>query len=360
MQFERKIVNAALLTPLFVLLACAAAMAIDTSDAAVLNNQGVEFYQRGNYSAAANKFESAILVDPQNVDLYLNLAYTQQAEGNHSAAIDSFKKVLSLDPSNLDAHNSLGVSLYQSGDIDRAAAEWELVLMMDPTNVTAAANLGIVHNPERADEIIAETRKALSTKSPNPQDPEYTTMMFDEGKSAFKDGAFDEAAKSFQQILEIKPSSKFSYYYLGISLAYLGQTAEGVRNLREYLILESYPPESRETYDSAMHTFNLIRAGKPLPRRPDRQDREAEGAYEDGKTAFKSGDYFKAIHLMKTAYGLRPDSFSVNYYLGLSYRAVGDKERATFHLAKCLMQSLAQGRKEEANEIARILRDLTK
>lgn len=351
--------RAALLAVALLLLTAGAAFAADSADAAILNNQGVEFYQRGNYAAAAEKFKAAVLIDPKNVDLYINLGYAQQALGDHKAAVDAFKKGLSIDPTNLEAHNSLGVSLYNIGESERAVSEWEFVLMMDPGNATAAANLGIVHHPERADQIIADTKKALGARGDTGSAPQSLREMFAAGKQAFKEGDYEEAINLLTGVLEVRPTSKFSYYYLGLSQAYLGRAKDAMRNLREYLILENYPPESPESYTNAMNIFNALRAGKTLKQRPNRADLRAEKSYDSGRDAFKSGDFFKAIHLLRAACELKPDSYPVNYYLGLAYRAVGDKERATFHLTKCLMDDLAHGRKEEANEIARILKELT-
>lgn len=336
-----------------------AAGAAQASDPAVLNNQGVEFYARGNYAAAAQKFEAAIAIAPENTDLYINLGYACQAAGNHADAAKAFKKAIQLDPSNLEAHNSLGVSLFQIGQKDRAMDEWKFILSLDPGHAAAAANLGIARHPERADEILTETKAAMKP-SLKGSGANSVAAYFERGKAAYKKGDFGEAVQIFTDVLQTKPDSKFSYYYLGMSLAYLDKVDAAMKNLREYMILEAYPPEGAANYERAMATFKTLRAGKHLTPRVSAKEMQSAKAFKAGKDAYLAKDYFKCIHFMKEAASIKPGSYQVNYYLGMAYKEVGDKERATFHLTKCLLAGPEARTKEEALRIAAVLKDLTK
>jgi Flp pilus assembly protein TadD len=329
------------------------------SDPAVLNNQGVEFYARGNYAAAAQKFEAATAIAPDNVDLYVNLGYAYQALGSHGDAAKAFKKAIQLEPSNLEAHNSLGVSLFQIGEKERAMDEWKFILSLDPGHTAAAANLGIARHPERADEILTETKAAMKP-SLKGSGPDSVAAYFERGKTTYKKGDFGEAVKIFTDVLSTKPDSKFSYYYLGMSLAYLDKQEAAMKNLREYMILETYPPEGAAAYERAAATFKLLRAGKQIKARVSAKEMQSAKAFKDGKTAFLAKDYFKAIHYLKEAASIKPGSYQVNYYLGMAYKEVGDKERATFHLTKCLLAGPEARSKEDAIKIAVVLKDLTK
>ncbi len=342
-------------TMLALCVACGIASA-QVTDPAPLNNQGVEYYERGNYAAAAKKFEDAILVAPNNVDLYLNLGYTYQAAENHDAAAKAFKKAIALDPSNYEAHNSLGVSLYRIGEKNRAMAEWEFVLSLEPGNASAAANLGMARHPEIADEIISQTKAALK---PTAKDTRALSTLFRNGKNEYKKGNYETAAKYMSDVLEVKPESKFSYYYLGMSLAYLNRPNEAMKNLREYLIIETYPPEGAVEYEKAMAAFKTLQNGKSLRPSVNVKEMKAAKAFKEGKNAYAAKDFFKTIHYMKQASAIKPESYPVNYYLGMAYREVGDRERATFYLTKCLLAGPSARSKEEAVRIAAILKDLT-
>ncbi|HOC92194.1 MAG TPA: tetratricopeptide repeat protein [bacterium] len=348
----------ALLFAVFAAIA-ASSTALCAFDAALLNNQGVEFYDRGNYAAAIDKFESAIAIDPVNQDLHLNLGYACQAAGNHKKASEAFKNALLIEPTNLDAHNSLGVSLYHAGEIERAVAEWTFVLTMDAGHVAAAANLGMARNPDRADAILKETKEALASTVSASSDERSLAKAFEQGKSLFSRGDFRESEKMMAGIIAVKPTSKFSYYYLGMSQAYVQKNEEAMGNLREYLILESYPPESSLAYERAMATFKDLRAGKTINPKAAQLQMRAADAFSKGKTAYNAGDFFRAIHFLNEAYSLRPDSYDTNYYLGLAYREVADRQRAVFHLTKCMLAGPEYRSRDEAAKIAEIVKKLT-
>ncbi|MFA6447957.1 MAG: tetratricopeptide repeat protein [bacterium] len=335
------------------------AASAQVSDPAVINNQGVEFYERGNYAAAAQKFEAALALSPENVDMCINLGFAYQAAENHDAAAKAFKKAIQLDPSNFEAHNSLGVSLYRIGEKERAMEEWKFVLAIDPGNAAAAANLGIARHPERADEILYETKAAMKPSLKGAAQ-RAIAAYFERGKLAYKKGDFGQATQLFTEVLQEKPDSKFSYYYLGMSLAYLDKPEAAMKNLREYMILENYPAEGAVEYERAMAAFNLLRSGKPIKARISLKEMQAAKAFKDGKDAYLAKDYFKTVHFLKIAASLKPDSYQVNYYLGMAYRGIGDKERATFHLAKCLLAGPEARTKDEALKLAAILKELTK
>lgn len=343
---------------LLMMFATGQALAV-VNDAGILNNQGVELYERGNAEEAIYKFYHALEFDPYNPAIYTNLGYAYQALGDHAKAANSFKKALSFDPSNLENHNSLGVSLYNMGEKERAVAEWEFVLSNDPGHTAAATNLGIVRHPDKADRIVKETKQALGGDyASNEYDRAIELKtLFDNGKAAFMVGKYDEAIGFFEKILERKPESKYSYYYAGMAYAYLQMNQQSLDYLREYLILESYPPQSQESYETAKDTYNTLREGGSVkPAR--RTSAMAANSFNLGKKAYMKDDYFKAIKLLKEAYDLKPSSYATNYYLGMSYKEIGDNERAVFHLNKCLFAGPEHRSKEEARKIAEILKNL--
>jgi tetratricopeptide (TPR) repeat protein len=136
-------------------------------------------------------------------------------------------------------------------------------------------------------------------------------------------------------VLEIKPTSKFSHFYVGLAYARLGKSDEAMTHLREYLVRETTPPESLDAYEHAEKVFQNLRKGYTYVDMLEFDD-TASNYYDLGRTAYEKGDYFRAIHFLRQAVDLAPGSFSSNYLMGLSYRHVGDRERAVFHLSRAL------------------------
>lgn len=354
-------IKAACLALLAALLIAAAPASAIVNDSGILNNQGVELYERGNYQAALKAFQHAAELDPMNPRIHANMGYTYMAMSNYDQAIMYFKQSLSIDPTDLDVHNNLGVCFYNQGLRDRAVAEWEFILTQDPTNVVAAGNLGMIRHPEIANQIIAETRDALLS----PVEREVLVSrglkgLFDQGKEYYQKERYEEAIDALLRVVDSKPGSKFSHYYLGLSYAYMNRPVPAMRHLREYLILESYPPENQKAYDEAKRIFKTLQDGELVEVRATSSSSQAAAVFQQGKDAYRRGDYFQAVNIFNKVYNYKPTSFPTNYYLGMSYRELGDRERAVFHLSKCLLAGTEERSTEKAREISMIIKQLTR
>ena len=330
------------------------------NDPGILNNQGVELFERGYVVAAIEKFQQALEFSPNNSSVHANLGYAYQALNNHEEAVREFKRALSNNPTDLETHNNLGVSLYNLGMVDRAVEEWRYILSNDPTHAAASANLAMVRNPAIADRISLEAQDArLSPVQRKLKQQKNLEKTFENGKTAYLEGRYDDAVDYLTNVLNEKPSSKYSHYYLGMSYAYLNMESSAMRHIREYLILESYPPESEKVYERATTVFDKLKKGYVLAPRGTTVSSKMSAVFEQGKEAYMQKDYFKAINVLSRVYKAKPESYQTNYYLGLAYRQVGDTNRAVFHLTKCLLAGPEKRTKEEAVRIANIVKELT-
>jgi len=145
-----------------------------SSEASILNNKGVEEYERGNFEVALSYLTKAYELYPDNEYIRKNLCNVLLALANEKAkeyayddAISMVEKVLKIDKDNffaylqggayclsagrvsnaisyletairikpgyLDAHELLGEAYYRDGDILSAKVQWEYVLQVDPT-----------------------------------------------------------------------------------------------------------------------------------------------------------------------------------------------------------------------------------
>jgi len=344
----------------------AAAIMISTTcgavinDAGILNNQGVELYERGYTIASVEKFQQALQFDPHNPEIHANLGYAYQALGNHQEAVREFKTALSYNPNDLEAHNNLGVSLYNLGMVDRAIEEWEFVLSNDPTHAAASANIAMVRNPMLAEQIASEAQDAMmSPVQKQLKQQRNLEELFNKGKTAFLEARYDEAIDYLTDVLQQKPNSKFSHFYLGMSYAYLNMDSSAMTHLREYMIQEDYPPESPPSYDKAMEIFNMLKKGGTVQPRLRKGNIRASALFEQGKQAYQQQNYFKAVQILSEVHRSEPNSYPTNYYLGLAYRQVGDINKAVYHLTKCLLAGPEYRTKQEALKIASIVKQLT-
>lgn len=76
---------------------------------------------------AKSKLETAIQTEPDNANLYYNLAYISEQTGDDAAAIDNYKKAIDADPQYFDANFNLAVNYYnKAAEILKEANEMDL------------------------------------------------------------------------------------------------------------------------------------------------------------------------------------------------------------------------------------------
>lgn len=94
-----------------------------------------------NYSDAADLYQLAIEVLPEQTMLINNLAVMQFNQAIFDKAMVNYQKLLVLDPGNVMARTNLGANLSIQGFADEAIVEYSTVLEYDPNHVPAAGLL---------------------------------------------------------------------------------------------------------------------------------------------------------------------------------------------------------------------------
>jgi Tfp pilus assembly protein PilF len=70
------------------------------AEAAIHNDEGIQFYRQGQWEAAKEHFEDAILAGPDLAEPHYNLALTLDQLGSHARATSHFKEAAALGPTN--------------------------------------------------------------------------------------------------------------------------------------------------------------------------------------------------------------------------------------------------------------------
>lgn len=308
------------------------------SEAKLLNSDAVDLFEQGRVHEALETLKVAQSQEPDDPVILANLGFIYQTLGRYNEAEGVLKKAIAIDPMNVDAHNILGICHYYLGNVERAISEWEWIIRVEPGNDAAITNIALARGEAKPPAKPAGREPAYGPAfEPLPRADYTLEELFYDAKNAYKQGKYQDAINMLSDVLEVKPNSLLSRYYLGLAFGHIGNREEALRHLREYLILESYTPGSPEAYKNARSIFDHLNKTGKMPSLDMPHDADAGKYFASGKKAYKQKDYFRAIHYLKEAVKRKPDSFPSNLYLGLSYGAVGDRERAVFHLTKCLI-----------------------
>ena len=144
--------------------------------------------------AAISAYQSAYLLTPDDVDIYINLGSAFYDKEDYSNALTVYRSALELDPTNAKIHCNLGFLHWGKGDTDEAIKEYELAIGYDKTYDIAYNNLGVIYLDD-----LGRVQKAIElfTKSIE-YNPNYALAHFNLARAITIKGDKIEAAKLYQ------------------------------------------------------------------------------------------------------------------------------------------------------------------
>lgn len=131
---------------------------------------GASYFTRGDLDRAEEAFETALALDPAQLDAHYGLGIIAAEQSRHADAVAHFETVLAEAPRFLDARYQLGVSLLTLGRTDEAIAALERAVVQRPHDARAITALGVaLASAGRLDEARQAFEEALRL-DPNSED----------------------------------------------------------------------------------------------------------------------------------------------------------------------------------------------
>lgn len=108
--------------PCFVVLMAINAAGCHTMNGYATNSSGMGYYEQGNYTAAANEFQQAMLANPANPDYVANYAKARMKLGDSQGAEQLYRQALTMSPSHQPSYHGLAETMVTQGRSDEAAS----------------------------------------------------------------------------------------------------------------------------------------------------------------------------------------------------------------------------------------------
>ena len=152
-----------------------------------------------NLDAAIVAYQNAYNLNPNDIDIYLNLGNVFFEKGSYDNALIVYKKALESSPHNARLHCNLGYLYWGKGNIEEAIKEYEKAIKYDNTYDIAYNNLGVIY----LDDLGRITKAIELFEAAKRNNPNYALAHYNLARSIAITGDKVEAAKLYQIAMDI-------------------------------------------------------------------------------------------------------------------------------------------------------------
>ncbi len=234
----------------------------DRDDLDTLSVRSADLVALKRYPEARKVLEQQAALDPQNVDLLLELARLAREQNDLTGALGYLAHARELKPDAAPVHFFFGVVCIELDLPIEAKTSLEQALKLDPANPWYNYARGSVELQGRsAEEAIPYFQKAIAA---HPTDPRYHFAL---GAAEFASGNYEEARKELTAIAEQKDTTGGAQYILGRISKTENAWAEAAGHFEKSIAAEpGYPNAHAELGLAQAHLNNLAGAKQEIDR----------------------------------------------------------------------------------------------
>lgn len=248
----------------------------------------------GETAQAVGLLRQAILLEPQNVNLYLDFANLSYSHGSFQVGVDVISDGLGLQPKAAPLYFARGVLYVQLAQYDKAEADFQEAYSLDPNQSLSSAAQGLAAAQENDFERALEKVRAslarkpddafmlylqadiLAAKDTEPNTPGFELALRSARKAVslqptlapargvlaklyLESGQYQEAADECRKALATNPKDQAAVYHLIRALRKTGQNAEIPDLLKKLALLRH--ETARE--ESDRYRYKLVEEDTP-------------------------------------------------------------------------------------------------
>lgn len=208
-------------------------------DATTLELAASAYEDSGDTDKAVRTLRQAIMLDPKNVQLYLDFASLCFSHQSFQVGIDVVNDGITQQPNSAQLYFARGVLYVQLADYDKAEADLNKAYELDPTqSLTAAAQGLLAVQQNDLDRALSDVQQRLKAK---PHDP---LLLYVQADVLVQKGAepgtpeFRTAVESARKAVTLRPSLAPAHAVLAKLYMDSGQNQLAVEQCRKALAID--------------------------------------------------------------------------------------------------------------------------
>lgn len=291
----------------------------------------------GDLDGSIEAFRKTVLVDPDRLEAYPELALLLYHQGRFDEVVDTMAALLEKAPGYHYARKITGDAHVGAGDFDAAEAEYLLGANAEPQNPVWADSLYLLFQKASDDERAVRVFGSLAEKHPGAEGfRKYLAMALEVL------GRHEEAAAQYEILVERFPDRSWYHLWLAQARERFGDETGAIASWLEALRLQpdfsnAFMP-LRERYEKLKAEGRYAEAAKLMRRVADCEpipEIHKWVQWEISECSRQIGDIEGTFNALHMAIQLDPMEPRFSNSLGLYFRALGrfDEAIAEFHRA---------------------------
>jgi len=280
-----------------------------------LYKEGIEHYQKKDYTKAIEIFKQLIQEEPKNSDPYANIAVIKKIQEDYKGSFEYLKRAIDLNPNNSQYHANMGNLFRDVGNFKNAINAYATAIKLNPKDAMNLNNLGIVY------EKMGDDNKAIiAYKEAVRRDGSFAKAVNNIGVILYKQKKYQEASDIFTIALKTDPEYYDVYSNKGACLNKLKKYTEAIIDLQKAI---KHNPKNAGPYTNLGNVYYKQDKYKDAIKQHEKSlklDPNGSNAHSNIANAFKQLGYTdKAITSYKKAIELDPNFINAKFDLATSY-----------------------------------------
>jgi tetratricopeptide (TPR) repeat protein len=221
-----------------------------------------QFVQAGNGAAAAQKWQEAVKLDPDNVEAWQLLSdYHLKAE-NWKAAMSALQQLERLQPETRDLYGNLALCATRLGDLNATERYAEAEVQRSPDN--AAALQVLIQALTTRGEVEKRTKYARRLLKLQPENPDALAQLTD---ALTTQGKYSEALPLLNKLVTLAPGYPPAYAMRGEALFNTDPSPKGLAKAQTDLLqaLQLNPNDNQSRLFLARVFIRKREAARAIP-----------------------------------------------------------------------------------------------
>ncbi|VVB98813.1 VCP-like ATPase [uncultured archaeon] len=170
------------------------------TDARTYYHRGNTYYEKGDYEAAIEAYNTAIILNPTFSEAYFNRGLCHYNLKNFDKANADYSKSAELDPKNPVIYNNRGDAQYRKQDFNAAIEDYDRALAINPKYLKAFYNRGLAYACLQDYEKAVEDFTEVIALNPN-----FAEAYHIRGLAFDYLNQLDKAIKDYDKAIELNP-----------------------------------------------------------------------------------------------------------------------------------------------------------